>query len=66
MGKTTTRIYKYRTCGEHVAVQEMQHGYLMSGPLTQEQESDCRSDLDDVTIDGEIVDALDDDLEDIT
>jgi len=62
----TTKIYKYRTCGEHVAVQEVASGYLMSGPLTPEQEADCRSDLDDVTIDGEIVESLDDDLEDIT
>lgn len=61
-----TKIYRYKTCGEHVAVQETAGGYLMSGPLTPEQEADCRSNLDDVTIDGEIVETLDADLEDIT
>jgi hypothetical protein len=67
MTTMTTRIYKYQTCGEHVAAQQMANGgYLMSGPLTPEQEADCRSDLDDVTIDGEIAATLDADLEDIT
>ena len=55
-----TILYKSATSGETFAVQDCCGGYLISRPLTADEVADCMSDLDDVTIDGEVQDALPD------
>ena len=61
----TIRIYKSKTTGERFALEECEGGYIQTPPLTPEQLASILGDIDHASIDGDLIDSVPEDLQQV-
>lgn len=59
----TIHIYKSKSTGERFALENCVGGYIQTVPLTPEQVADIVGDRDHVSLDGDVIESIPDDLD---